>query len=566
MTPTIAPAGHSSAEVADYVRQGFWGTDALTDNVRRWAAQRPGGLAFADGERRVTWSAYDELSDHLAAVLVDAGLRERDALAVLLPDSADVHVAWLAAEKAGLVVVGIGSRAGEQEVQHLVRKSRANAVLTGPEFGGRPATDVVATLRSAGATVVHLSLGASGRTLIDDVRVDGTPVGPVRADNAAIERRRLGPSDLFMLNSTSGTTGLPKCVMHTQNRWVYFHQLAVKAAQLTPDDVFCSAIPSPFGFGLWTAHFTPTLLGAPVHLRRRFDAAELIRLIEAERVTVLAAVTTQFIMMLNSPALGDADLTSLRVMFTGGESVPFHRAAEFEDRTGAKVLQFYGSNETGALSCTTTTDDQQRRLTTAGRVIADMQVRLYEPSTREPLETGRGQPACRGPATCEGYYDDPDGNAALYTEDGWMLMGDIVEIDRDGYLRVVGRTSDIIIRGGKNISAAAVEAEVATHPSVAVAAAVAAPDSVFGERVCVYVEPRANRTVTLDDIVAHLAARGVTREWFPEHLVVVDEMPRSSGGKIAKAELRADLERRLSQPDDHTAQDATTVATRRENP
>jgi acyl-CoA synthetase len=176
-----------------------------------------------------------------------------------------------------------------------------------------------------------------------------------------------------------------------------------------------------------------------------------------------------------------------------------------------------------------------------------MEVRLFDPETQEPLPIpGRGQPGCRGPATCEGYWDDPAGNAALYTPDGWMLMGDLVEIDADGYLTVVGRTSDIIIRGGKNISAPAVEAEVMTHPSVSVAAVVPVPDPVFGERVGLFVELKPGaETLTLADVVGHLEKRAVTREWYPEHLVAVGPLPRSSGGKVAKGELKAEVERRF---------------------
>jgi acyl-CoA synthetase len=126
-----------------------------------------------------------------------------------------------------------------------------------------------------------------------------------------------------------------------------------------------------------------------------------------------------------------------------------------------------------------------------------------------------------------------------------MLMGDVVEVDDAGYLTVVGRTSDIIIRGGKNVSAATVEAEVGTHPGVAMVAAVAMPDDVFGEKVCVYVEARPGwEGLTLDDVTRHLESRGVTKEWFPERLIVIDNLPRSSGGKVAKAELREDVRRR----------------------
>jgi acyl-CoA synthetase len=496
-------------------------TRTLADHVAEWARTRPSAPAFVTGDDRMTWAEYDRRSTGLAAVLIDRGFEPGDRLATVLPDGPEVHMVWVAAEKAGLVCVGIGARAGDREVRHLVAQSGARALVrsaAGRSFAGLGVEDLVLE-----------SLSAEGGSA---------------AAEGAIGERRLRPMDLFMLNSTSGTTGLPKLVMHHQDRWMYFHQLAVEAGGLHSGDVFCSAIPSPFGFGLWTAHFTPALLGCPTHLQARFDAAALARLLETARVSVLAAVTTQLIMLLNAPEFGEADLSALRAVFTGGEAVPYEKAAEFEDRAGCRVLQFYGSNETGAVSRTTLNDDRQHRLTTAGRTIDEMDVRLFDPATGQPVK-GRGQPGCRGPAMCLGYYNDPGANAQLYTSDGWMLMGDVVEIDADDYLTVIGRTSDIIIRGGKNISAPAVEAEVMTHPDVAMAAAVSMPDPVFGERVCIYVQPRPGRSVSLEDVVAHLDSRGVTKEWFPEHLVEMDQLPHSSGGKVAKGELRADIRRRI---------------------
>ncbi|MGZ8815528.1 MAG: AMP-binding enzyme, partial [Mycobacterium sp.] len=147
------------------------------------------------------------------------------------------------------------------------------------------------------------------------------------------------------------------------------------------------------------------------------------------------------------------------------------------------------------------------------------------------------QPACRGPALSLGYLGGTD-HDQLFTKDGWMRMGDICELDADGYLTLTGRTSDFILRDGKNISAVQVEEAVATHPAVAVAAAVAMPDPVFGERVCVYAELKQAGALDLPDLVAHLLAQGVSKELLPERLEVLDELPRSSGGKVAKGQLR----------------------------
>lgn len=524
-----------AATVDTYRAAGWWGSETVAGHVRRHAARRPRDTAYATPSAVLTWSQYDEHSTALARHLAALGLEPGDRVATQLPDGPAWHVAAVAAEKAGLVLVGVGARAGRRELHHLLGHTGSRALVTLTEHRGEPSTTLVDELRATGLDLAH-------HVLVDRL---GLPSAPRDAD---ITGRALGPDDFSMLNSTSGTTGLPKCVSHTQNRWFYFHELACRAGALNSSDVFMGAVPSPFGFGLWTAHFSPAALGVPTVLMERFDAHAALDLIERHRVTVLHCVSTQFIMLLNAQAERQRDLTSLRCMFTGGEAVPYDRAARFEDATGAKVLQFYGSNETGALSYTSLDDTRDHRLRTAGRIIPEMRVRLFDPSDGTDITgSGRpGQPGCKGPATCPGYYDDPDADRSLFTPDGWMLMADIVEIDEDGYLRVVGRLTDLIIRGGKNISAAAVEEEVSTHPAVALAAAVAMPDEVFGERVCVYAELRPGTKLTLEDLTAHLTERGVSREWHPERLIVLDTLPRSSGGKVAKGDLRADIRRRLT--------------------
>ena len=527
--------------VAEYHEQGWWGDDTVGSLVRRWAVERPDQVAYVADGRRYTWAEYDRDADAIARVLLAGGPVPGERIAVMMPDGPAVHAVFVGVERAGCVAVGIGARAGDREVAHLLGLTGARTLVTSPVQHGRSAEDLRAALGAMDRTIDRLVLVGADATVVDPA------LGPGVAVDHDAPLRPLGPDELFLLNSTSGTTGLPKCVMHTQNRWFYFHLLAAAAGDFGDDEVFFGALPAPFGFGLWTAHFTPCALGVPTVVMDRFDADEALDLIESERVTVLCCVSTQFIMMLNAQAQRPRDLSSLRAMFTGGEAVPFERAAEFEEATGAKVLQFYGSNETGALSHTSHASDRDTRLRTAGRIIPEMHVRLLDPDTHLDVPTGvvEGQPACKGPAAL-GYWGDEAANAALFTADGWMLMGDIVRID-DDVLTVVGRTSDFIIRGGKNISAPAVEAEVATHPSVAMVAAVAFPDPVFGERVCAYVELRPGRELTLDDLVAHLRARSVTREWWPEHLIVVDELPRSSGGKVAKGDLKADAARRSAE-------------------
>ena len=547
---TSPPCGQSLSADPELARlwreRGWWSDETLQARIDVLAAQRPDDPAYITAEHRVTWAEYARRAGEIAAALGTLGLARGDRVAVLLPDGPTIHAAFIGIAKAGLVTVGIGARAGEQEIAHLLSRTGARVLVTHDTMRDRAARALQAELAGRGVAVEHLMVVPDfPAEPHQPILIEGAP-----AAAAAPPGPGVGPDELFMINSTSGTTGLPKCVMHTQNRWRYFHHLAARAGGFGADEVFMGAVPAPFGFGLWTAHFSPAILGCPTVVMAKFDADAALDLIERERVTVLCCVSTQFIMLLNAQAARKRDLSSLRSMFTGGEAVPYERAAEFEAVTGAAVLQFYGSNETGALSGTTSRDSRERRLRTAGAIIPEMEVRLFDPDTGADITGSRttGQPGCRGPATCLGYWDDPAANAKLFTAEGWMLMGDIVEIDEAGSLRVVGRLSDFIIRGGKNISAPAIEEEIACHPGVALVAAVPAPDPVFGERVAIYVTPRQGVVVTLDGIVAHLQARGVSREWFPEYLVLMDELPRSSGGKLAKGELREDAKRRWGAP------------------
>ncbi len=491
--------------VADYTARGWWGTESLGQMVRRRARETPDATAYVTPSRRTTWAELDASADAVAAGLSD--LDPGDRVGLLLPDDEVVHAVLLGTERAGLVAAGLGWRAGAVEVEHLVRRTGARCVITTRDLG-RIATRPVPT--------------TAGRP------------DPARA---------LGPNDLWLLNSTSGTTGMPKVVTQFQNRWIRLLEHAVDAGSLTAHETFLSIIPAPFGFGLWTSHVAPAFLGAPTALLPSFDVPGMVEMIEREQVTVLCCVSTQFRMLLNHPASRQHDLSSLRVMFTGGEMIPPDRAAEFEKLTGAVVLSFFGSNETGAFTVTRCDDPRDKRLTTVGRAIPEMNVRLYD--EEGAVTQGTGIPGGHGPLTCAGYYDDPAANAQLYATDGAMLMGDLVSIDEDGYVSIVGRTSDIIIRGGKNISVVQVEIEVDSHPAVNAVAVVAVPDEVFGERVCAIVTLLPGRLLTLEELTAHLAQRGLGKESWPEHLLVLDELPRSSGGKIAKGELRELAQRRV---------------------
>jgi acyl-CoA synthetase len=530
-------AAVTSAEAAQYRAAGWWSDTTLSARVAQNAASTPDKPAYIDfapdaPDHTLTWAEFDHAATNLAHRLIALGVTPGDGVAFWHKDSAAIHVLLIAIERCGAVAIGLGARAGVREVTAILRTARPTLVVSDAERlapAAQAASDAESNLRA-------VALGGGS----DDLPISTT--SPPEGMNGLTP---LGADDAFLINSTSGTTGLPKCVVHNQNRWHYFHTKAVANGDLTADDVFLPVIPTPFGFGIWTSHTTPIHLGATTVRIERFDAAATCAAIARYRATVLCCVSTQLAMILANPASRDHDLGSLRVVFTGGEPLPYTQAARFEELTGVTILQFYGSNETGILSATTLADPLHRRLRTAGRIVPEMQVRLFD-GDRDVTEIGRGQPVCRGPALSLGYLGGTD-HDKLFTRDGWMRMGDICELDADGYLTLTGRTSDFILRGGKNISGVQVEEAIATHPAVAVAAAVAMPDPVFGERVCAFVELTEDATLDLPTLVEHLLAQGVSKELLPERLEVLDELPRSSGGKIAKGQLRETIRSTLEQ-------------------
>jgi acyl-CoA synthetase len=522
-----------------YHTSGYWDSTTLAERVAAHARSHADALAFVDDDSELTWSGYEQSSAQLGFLLSRVQALHAP-VAVMFDDSAAVHVAYLAGERAGNVVVGIGARSGIKELAHILKTTRTLVIVTGSTVLGTDAREIVTQAsRLMGQRLRHVVV--SSVTPLE-LTIDGDPiVAPeIAASRLALDGRALGPDDLFFINSTSGTTGRPKCVMHTQNRWKYFHS---RADHFRDDDVFMVVVPSPFGFGLWMAHFSPTMLGATTVVTKRFDVARTIEVAASRRVTVLAAVSSQVVML--EAALHDSpgSLSGLRVAQTGGERVPFENAAAFEDATGARVLQFYGSNEAGCVSGTTMDDPRDKRLGTAGRPLPEMHVRVFDEDGTDVTATGGpGQCGCRGPAIGPGYFDSPDAMKELFRDDGWLLLGDLVQIDEEGYLSVIGRTADFVVRGGHNVSAPDLEEEINRHPRVAISAVVGVTDPRLGERVCAFAVTDDGNPLSLDELLLFLDREMVTKASWPEALVVVAELPTGPGGKIGKAALRANAE------------------------
>jgi acyl-CoA synthetase len=522
-----------------YHHAHWWDERTVSGMVAALASERPGNVAFVGGDgRTMSWDQYDREASHVASVLIGLGMGRGNPVAVAMADTPELHAAYVGAERAGAVVVAIGRRAGYHHVRQILARTGCDVLVT--------RADSDAALGRSLADRLHREGGWSGH----HVEVRGDDEFAVLVNGEAprvvpdpLPDYALGADELFLLSPTSGTTGTPKWVMHTQNRWKYFHR---QCPHFRPDDVFLVAVPIIGGFGLWMSHFSPLMVGVPTIVLPQFSPEATLEALERHRATVLAAVPTQLIMMMHHPLMASTDFTSLRITHSGGEHVPMAEAMQFEQRTGSAVLQFYGSTEAGCVSGPTRASDTvEQRLGTAGRVIPEMNVRLFDPSGNDVTSSGRGQCAARGPALCPGYFDDDRANAVLYRPDGWLMLGDIVEVDTEGFLRVVGRASDFIIRAGLNISAAEVEDCVRRHPRVHQVAAVAMPDPTVGERVCAFIVTDDDQPLALDQLVGLLERDEVPKYLWPERIECVPSLPMVAG-KVAKASLRQQVRELLA--------------------
>lgn len=533
--------GYTPDVIRQYTKAGYWRSKNATDYIIENAAQRTDKIAYIQGEKSITWGEYSILVDKLALAFLDMGIKKEDRFAIYLPDWKEAHIAIDALSKIGAVSVAININQRAKELEYMLNLTEAVGIITPSKWRELDYIEIVKQLRpNTPELKYHLVVGDDERPDIENLNtlLNEWPEEKDPADY--LEQFHPSPNETFLMNFTSGTTGLPKCVLHTPNRWIYFVRLAIDGGKLTSEDVMLALVPNNSGFGLWTSHVCPIMLGAKTILLERFDAEEALRVIEREKVSVVTAVTTQFIKMLQVPNFSKYDLTSWRVMYTGGQDVPYEKVKELESSTGCTVLQFYGSVESGAVSRTVLGESLEQRTKTVGKPVPEMNVKLFDPASGEEVTApGQvGEVACKGPSIGSGYYNDPENTKKLFNSKGWLLTGDLGTIGEDGYLRLVGRVKDIIIRGGQNISAAEVEDAICGHPKVAEVAVVAMPDPVFGEKACAYVVTKAGQDITYEELVTYLNNLKTAKYKLPERLEMVTELPLSPGGKVMKNVLR----------------------------
>ena len=351
------------------------------------------------------------------------------------------------------------------------------------------------------------------------------------------------PADPAVIIYTSGTTGVPKGAVLSHVTLYMNADIPGRLFEFSEDDVVVVALPPFHIFGLSSIMNTCVLLGGTMSLVPRFEAAAVLDVVPRDRATVFEGVPTMFVALLQAPGLASYDLSSLRVAISGGAPIPAEIIDSFERRFGVTILEGYGLSET-ASTTTFNVSAAERRIYSVGKPIWGVSVQVWDSQGR-PLPPGTehvGEIVVRGPNVMTGYHNNPEATAEAFAG-GWFHTGDLGYFDEDGFLFIVDRIKDLIIRGGYNVYPREVEEAIYTHPAVAEAAVIGVPDATMGEEVQAIVAIRAGQSVTEGELIDFVKQR-VAAYKYPRTVEFLDSMPKGATGKILKKELRPSRLRR----------------------
>ena len=540
--------------VERYRREGSWGDSVVTDYLDRWADEKPDSTAivshFHQDDRSVSLS-YGEvrrLVDLAARSLLDLGVRPNDRVAVQLPNWWHFPVLYLACVRICATIIPITPIMRHRQVRHILERTGARVAVVPSTFRG---FDHAAMMEQLSA-----DLPSPPRVVVVG---NDTPTGMLSFDRDIVPERAEAAEDLGRLRPdpvrsvtcicfTSGTTGEPKGVMHNQATIMFHVRGPASVLGLGGEDTVLMASPLGHYTGFAYGINAPIVWGMKTVLMDYWQPNTAVRLVAEEQVTWTWASTTFLLDFVRSEAHAVHDIPSLRYFICGGAKIPGALIEETHARLPFRVIPDWGMTECGGVTFVWPSDPPSRAAETDGGPVDGMEVSVLDPVTREPTPTGaEGLLVMRGPGQFVGYYQRPDLWDAAHVGDRWFDTGDLARMDDQGYIRIVGRTKDIIIRGGENIPVADVEEILFRHPKVREAAVVATPDARLGERACACVLLRPGEHMSFEEMQSWFAESQTAKQYWPERLEVFDELPRTPSGKVQKFVLRDLVDARAGQ-------------------
>ncbi|MDY9413339.1 medium-chain fatty-acid--CoA ligase [Escherichia coli] len=529
---------------AAYRQQGLWGDASLADYWQQTARAMPDKIAVVDNHGATyTYSALDHAASCLANWMLAKGIESGDRIAFQLPGWCEFTVIYLACLKTGAVSVPLLPSLREAELVWVLNKCQAKMFFAPTLFKQTRPVDLILPLQNQLPQLqqivgVDKLAPATSSLSLSQILADNTPLTTAITTHG---------DELAAVLFTSGTEGLPKGVMLTHNNILASERAYCARLNLTWQDVFM--MPAPLGHATGFLHgvTAPFLIGARSVLLDIFTPDACLALLEQQRCTCMLGATPFVYDLLNLLEKQPADLSALRFFLCGGTTIPKKVARECQQR-GIKLLSVYGSTESSPHAVVNLDDPLPRFMHTDGYAAAGVEIKVVD-DARKTLPPGcEGEEASRGPNVFMGYFDEPELTARALDEEGWYYSGDLCRMDEAGYIKITGRKKDIIVRGGENISSREVEDILLQHPKIHDACVVAMPDERLGERSCAYVVLKApHHSLSLEEVVAFFSRKRVAKYKYPEHIVVIEKLPRTVSGKIQKFLLRKDIMRRLTQ-------------------
>ncbi len=529
---------------AAYRQQGLWGDASLADYWQQTARAMPDKIAVVDNHgASYNYSALDHAASCLANWMLAKGIESGDRIAFQLPGWCEFTVIYLACLKIGAVSVPLLPSWREAELVWVLNKCQAKMFFAPTLFKQTRPVDLILPLQNQLPQLqqivgVDKLAPATSSLSLSQIIADNTPLTTAITTHG---------DELAAVLFTSGTEGLPKGVMLTHNNILASERAYCARLNLTWQDVFM--MPAPLGHATGFLHgvTAPFLIGARSVLLDIFTPDACLALLDQQRCTCMLGATPFVYDLLNVLEKQPADLSALRFFLCGGTTIPKKVARECQ-QLGIKLLSVYGSTESSPHAVVNLDDPLSRFMHTDGYAAAGVEIKVVD-DARKTLPPGcEGEEASRGPNVFMGYFDEPELTARALDEEGWYYSGDLCRMDEAGYIKITGRKKDIIVRGGENISSREVEDILLQHPKIHDACVVAMPDERLGERSCAYVVLKApHHSLSLEEVVAFFSRKRVAKYKYPEHIVVIEKLPRTASGKIQKFLLRKDIMRRLTQ-------------------
>ena len=520
-----------------YREKGYWIDKSLAQEYRIAFDKYEKRVALLDRERSITYGELDRMSENLALNLLGIGFQPLDRVVVQLPNVAEFVVLYLALQKIGCIPIAALIPHRFAEISQFVELSGAAACVVPDQHGDFDYCAMVERIRQKVPKLRHgIVLGPArpGFLSLPDMIEK-----PASLPASALSEIHIDPVDPAIFQLSGGTTGIPKLIPRTHNDYAYNSKVASSVCAVGENSVLLVILPIAHNLPLACPGIQGFLFhGGRVVLSTSARPEDVCALIEKHRVTHIKVVPALLIRLLHDPAVSRHDLSSLKIIQSGGQSMlPEVRLLSKRLIPSAFVQENFGMSE-GLLMFVRLDDPLDVSQETVGRpVCPDDEVRILDDDDREILGGEVGELCCRGPYTLRGYFGVPEYNARTFTSDGFYRSGDLMRRHKSGNYVVEGRKKDLINRGGEKISAEEIENLILSHPSVKNASCVPVPDPVLGERMCACVLLRENARLNFDELKNFLLGKEIAKYKLPERLEIMQDFPLSPFGKVSKKTL-----------------------------